>query len=269
MAPVLMAVGAHADDIEFNVGGTLLKYRDAGYEVAYVMATNNMSGRWSHVDPPQSPPPLPMMERRKAEAAAGARALGTEPVHLDHPQRHWNRPEGGAAEVRYGCDRPEGVPEGVHTILTAHEDPDAVARLANLMRERDAECVLAHGPVQKDLEHVGVCLLVTKAYWHAVEQGYEGGLLYWRSGQTQAGAHHLKWTTHIDISGYLPAKIDLGALHKCQCPNPYRPDYPNRLRALAWGAATNCQAAEVFVTVRLPEADARGAFTEELLAHCR
>ena len=29
----IMAVGAHADDIEIQTGGTLAKYRDADYEV--------------------------------------------------------------------------------------------------------------------------------------------------------------------------------------------------------------------------------------------
>ena len=64
-----MSVGAHADDVELSVGGTLLKYRECGYDVAYVMSTNNMSGIWSHLDPPQRPSPIPMMKRRKDEAA--------------------------------------------------------------------------------------------------------------------------------------------------------------------------------------------------------
>ena len=42
----LMAVGAHADDIEINVGGTCLKYHELGYEIDYVMSTNNFSGDW-------------------------------------------------------------------------------------------------------------------------------------------------------------------------------------------------------------------------------
>jgi len=41
----IMAIGAHADDIEVNVGATLLKYHEMGYAITYVMATNNMSGR--------------------------------------------------------------------------------------------------------------------------------------------------------------------------------------------------------------------------------
>jgi LmbE family N-acetylglucosaminyl deacetylase len=44
-----MAIGAHADDIEVCVGGTLLKYRDAGYEIDYVMSTNNFSGNWNRL----------------------------------------------------------------------------------------------------------------------------------------------------------------------------------------------------------------------------
>ena len=41
----IMCVGAHADDIEFSVGGACLKYLDRGYEIDYVMSTNNMSGQ--------------------------------------------------------------------------------------------------------------------------------------------------------------------------------------------------------------------------------
>ena len=47
----LMAIGAHADNIELNVGGTLAKYREMGYDVVYVMSTNNMSGGWSKLRP--------------------------------------------------------------------------------------------------------------------------------------------------------------------------------------------------------------------------
>ena len=48
---ILMVIGAHADDIELNVGGTLVKYHEMGYEIVYVMSTNNMSGGWSKLRP--------------------------------------------------------------------------------------------------------------------------------------------------------------------------------------------------------------------------
>src|SRR5690606_34073367 len=47
----IMAIGAHADDHELNVGGTLAKYHELGYEIVYVMATTNMSGDWIRVGP--------------------------------------------------------------------------------------------------------------------------------------------------------------------------------------------------------------------------
>lgn len=42
-----MAIGAHADDIEFNV----VSYHERGYEIIYIMATNNMSSEWSRILP--------------------------------------------------------------------------------------------------------------------------------------------------------------------------------------------------------------------------
>ena len=42
---VSMAIGAHADDIEFNAGGTICKYQDRSYELVYVLSTNNMAGK--------------------------------------------------------------------------------------------------------------------------------------------------------------------------------------------------------------------------------
>jgi len=47
----IMAIGAHADDVEIRAGGTLAKYHGMGYEVVYVLATNNTAGsirrRWT------------------------------------------------------------------------------------------------------------------------------------------------------------------------------------------------------------------------------
>ena len=80
-----MVVGAHADDIELETGGTLAKYRDADYTVVYVMATNNMSGSVSELLGDGSvrttrETTAPMMARRKRECDDAARALGTTPI---------------------------------------------------------------------------------------------------------------------------------------------------------------------------------------------
>jgi LmbE family N-acetylglucosaminyl deacetylase len=84
---VIMAIGAHADDIEINAAATLLKYRDLGYEIVYVMATNNMSGVTCELHDDGSitrfrETPIAMMERRKRECADAAKVLSTTPIHL-------------------------------------------------------------------------------------------------------------------------------------------------------------------------------------------
>ena len=205
---IVMAVGAHADDIELNAGGTLSKYRDRGYGVVYVMATNNMSGAWSRLKPDGSvdvakPPYCEIMPQRKLEAKAAANAFGTEPIHLDHPQRHYTRADGTSAEVRYGCDRPNCVPPDAPTILTAHEHEPSVQRAADLILEHKPEAVLTHGLVTGDMEHIGTCLLATKAYWKAAEAGHDGMLLHWRDlSAAPVGDAYARWDTFVDVTGY-------------------------------------------------------------------
>ena len=266
----LMAVGAHADDIELNAGGTLSKYRRRGYGVVYVMSTNNMSGGWSRLNPDGSvdvakPPWFEIMPQRKVEAKAAAQAFGTEPIHLDHPQRHYARPDGATAEVRYGCDRPEGVPPDAPTILTAHEHQPSVQRVADLILEHKPEAVLTHGLITGDMEHSGTCLLTTKAYWKAVAAGHDGMLLHWRDlSQAPVGDAYGGWDTFVDVTEHWREKLAAIALHACQMPDVNRLDFP------PWGAACGCGHAEVFVLVGRGRCPAQGAeFSAEVLSHVK
>jgi LmbE family N-acetylglucosaminyl deacetylase len=252
---VLMAVGAHADDIELNMGGTLLKYLDCGYKLVYIMATNNMSGGFSTLDKngkivTQKFPPVKQMKIRKTEAENAARFLGAKAIHLDHPQRHYNGPDGIMAELRYGCPLPETVPADVPTILTAHEDAASVKRLTDLIVKHQPEYVFTHGLDQVDMEHYGTMLLTAKAYWQAVEEHHcYGGLLYWQNAVPIHGDASCRWDTFIDVSQYLDKKVNLVAIHKCQMPHAHKPDFPMRVRAQSFGTACGCQAAEVFTLV--------------------
>jgi LmbE family N-acetylglucosaminyl deacetylase len=242
----LMAVGAHADDIEINVGGTLSKYHDAGYEIDYVMSTNNFSGAWKLREPDgslkrESPPWDRIMPKRKEEAAAAAALVGAEPVHLDHPQRHFINAAGRFVELRYGVEQPGPVGTETPTILTAHEDPASVKRLADLIVARNPEAVLVHGMVMGDLEHVGTCLLTTKAYWKAVERGYQGMLLHWHDvGSGIFGDAYGRWDTYVDVSGVWQRKLDWIGVHACMIPTPAEIEYASR------EVVCGCAQAEVF-----------------------
>jgi len=265
-----MAIGAHADDHELNVGGTLAKYHDLGYEIVYVMATNNMSGDWARVGPDGSVtstrPPLSVIRpQRILETEAAARALGTTPIYLDHPQRHFTRPDGTVCEVRFGSERPECVPPDIPTILTVCHHRPSIEQVARLIEEHQPEAILTHGMPMINPEHFGTCILVTNAYNLAVRNGYEGMLLFWHDlGVWTFGEAYAGWDTHIDITRYWERKLELCALHACQKPRPQDLDWPT------WGAACGCGQAEVFTLVgRSRWTQQYGDFTVEIVQNAR
>ncbi len=270
----IMSIGAHADDVEINSGGTLAKCHEQGYEIVYVQSTNNMSGNVSELQPDGSirrwkETTVPMMKRRKRECDAGAALLGTKPIHLDHPQRHYSGGDGEQIELRYGCVLPEGVPEDVPTILTAHEDAKSVQRVVDLILEHDPACILTHGVRTTSIEHVTTSLLVTKAYWKAVDAGYKGAFLHWLEDYTSLGVSNTQWDTYVDISDYLDRKMELIGLHACQMPTAHYPDNGHRLKARKRGVVCGCKAAEVFLWVshdRRPDLDAQDLYYSPLLS---
>jgi len=270
----IMSIGAHADDVEVGAGGTLAKCHDQGYEIVYVMSTNNMSGGVQEIQPDGAikrwkETPVPMMARRKRECDEAAALLGTRPIHLDHPQRHYNGENGEQVDLRYGCALPEGVPDDVPSILTACEDEKSRKRLVELIMEHDPACIFAHGMCSTNIEHVATSILVTKCYWKAVEAGYKGAFLHWREDYTSYGVTNTRWDTFIDISDYLDKKMELIGKHACQMPTAHYPDHGHRLRPMKWGVACGCKAAEVFTWVahdRRPDLDGTEPFYSPLLA---
>ena len=74
----VLGVGAHPDDLEFRVGGTLAAYAAGGAEVTVLMVTDG--GRGSR----DVASPTDLASRRLAEAEAAGRALGAERVLCMH-----------------------------------------------------------------------------------------------------------------------------------------------------------------------------------------
>jgi len=223
-----MAIGAHADDVELHFGGTLFKYQDKGYEIIYIMSTNNMSGA---VRVPQedgtwkktvSFDPIRTIELRKRETAAAAKLFKTEAIHLDHPQRKCYVPDAEGnirpIEVRYGTPLPPGVPAGVPTILTAFADPCSVERLKKLILERNPEVILTQGHAEVNPEHHATFLLTMRAYWKAVGEGYTGSLLFSARSFNELGRYACLWETWVDVTGYLDRKMESVLKHESQYP---------------------------------------------------
>jgi LmbE family N-acetylglucosaminyl deacetylase len=270
----IMAIGSHADDNEAWMGGTLAKCYDQGYEIVYIMSTNNMSGGTQELQPDGSikrwrEGPAEMMARRKRECAEAAALLGTTPIHLDHPQRHYNG-EGDVKKVKleYGCPRPDCVPENTPTIISAYEDPASRKRMVDLILEHDPASIFTHGMCSTNIEHMGTSLLVTNAYWDAAKAGYKGSLLHWREGYTAYGPINTKWDTFVDISDYLDRRMELLGKHACQMPTAHEPDHGHRIWPMKRGVACGCKAAETFTWVardRRPNLDEAETYYSPLL----
>lgn len=251
----IMVFAAHADDLEIIAGGTLFKYKEQGYEIVYIMTTNNMSGSNSVLQKDgtistTNDGPIITMERRKSECDAAAAVLGTKPIHLDHPQRHYTAEDGTKSELRYGCVLPEGVVEDIPTILTAFDDKKSVKRVTDLIIEHDPACIITHGMAISCIEHLATALLVVKSFWQAVGKGFRGALIQAREDDTAYGDINTKWETFIDISNYLDQKMKLLGKHRSQMPTAHYPVHGHRLRPLKWGVVCGCKAAEVFTWVR-------------------
>ena len=256
-----MAVAAHCDDIEFLMGGTLLKYhREFGYEIVYVQSTNNMSGEWSQAlegERAKITPQIPSyiqpvkssenngirknivpwyyeMAQRKREAEASAmKYFGTHPIHLDYPQRHYKDGNLNTIELHYGAPRPDCVPENFTSILTAHENKDAVERVVRLILEKDPEVIITHAPVDYTEEHTCTCHLLRKAFLEAKKRGYDGSLIFAQSVTSGSyGRFFDCWDVFTDITGFSELKREGIGMHACQVPYPERLDLEDSQRGV-------------------------------------
>ncbi len=269
----ILAIGAHADDIELNMCGAILKYLAAGYSLTYVMSTNNMSGRYSYIDADgriasREIVPEEEMIVRKQEAETAARTMGTVPVHLDFAQRHYTGKNGERCEINYGVPRPEFMPEDLPSILTAHENEKAIRRVMEIILECNPEVIITHGLADPNIEHICTGFLTIKARQKAMESGYDGTLIF---SMTPAPAglapFYDRYDTFIDTTGFMDQKIDAVRHHASQKPRPEILD----LRDYAEGARCGCEIAEPYILGGFGKYRT-GAFTVELLKnhlYCR
>jgi len=125
---IALAIGAHADDIEFMMAGTLLLLRRAGWETHYLNVANGCCGsrRYRAAE---------LIARRSAEARAAARVLGAQ----------WH-------------------PSFVHDLEILYE-LKTLRRLAARLREIKPSILLTHSPQDYMEDHMVTCrLAVTAAF---------------------------------------------------------------------------------------------------------
>lgn len=130
--PTAIAIGAHPDDIEFRMAGTLRLLKQSGWEIHY---WNLSAGNCGSV---QSGP-VETSRRRRAESRCAAKILGA----------HWHAPISRDLEIVYS------VP--------------LVRRVAAVIRDVRPSIVLTHPPVDYMEDHTATCrLVVTGAFAHGM-----------------------------------------------------------------------------------------------------
>lgn len=281
--PSIMGIAAHCDDIEFLFGGTLLKYHDKfDYEIIYIQSTNNMSGSWAQVN---GNPPLPEgdykrrktepfpgrvsfqvpyfieMPQRKKESQDSARDFfDTDAIFLDYPQRHYTDEDLNVIDLVYGSPRPDCVPEGMPSIVTAHDHKEEVAKLAGMILEKDPEVIITHAPVDYTEEHTSTSHLVRKAFEMAKKEGYDGSLIFAMAVTAgRYGKFFDNFDVFVDITSFEEKKRCSIGYHRTQVPFAERLD----LEDLPRGEKCGVKAAELFYTFEI-SATREGVLTEEL-----
>lgn len=130
--PSAIAIGAHPDDIEFQMAGTLLLLKQAGFAIHYLNLSRGHCGSVRHTAAVTRR--IRRAESRKAAALLGAR---------------WHEPFCEDLEVVY--------------------DVTTLRRLAAVVREVKPRIVLTHAPVDYMEDHTNTCrLVVTAAFAHGM-----------------------------------------------------------------------------------------------------
>ena len=131
----VLFIGPHPDDIEIGAGATAAKLAAAGKRVSFLVC---LDGRYGLGNAPSGTTPEELIELRKAEAQASARALGVEDV------RFLGLSDGGfyeREELRRGIARIIGE---VKPQLVFAPDPDV-----------DSECHTDHLNVGREAKEIG------------------------------------------------------------------------------------------------------------------
>ena len=248
MKKMILAVGAHADDVEMSMGGSILKYLDQGYELTYVLTTNNMSGEFAYLDEngkvcSRSIQPEDEIKVRQAEADKGAAMFGTTAIHLNFAQRHYTGRDGKKVKINYGTELPDFLTPGMPSMLTAHEDNDAVRKLTDIILDCDPEVIITRGFADTNIEHICTALYTLKARQAAQKQGYDGALLMCRGVGRGFPDSYYHYDTFIDTTGMMPRKLDAIRCHASQKPIPENLD----LRDYVEGARCGVETAEPFI----------------------
>ena len=183
----LVAVGAHADDIELHAGGIAAAWAQSGRPVHFVMSTNNMSGALINAAQPDAPPinlgPVQTQEIRQREQAAAAAVIGASVRHLNYPQRHYWSAQGRRSLDFTAKPHDATIPQAhLPPLIIAAQNHDAIEQVAELLVSLQPAVILTQTITDLDPEHHATASLVWQAYQRRADELRHATLFFWAPG---------------------------------------------------------------------------------------
>jgi len=189
--PVVLAVAAHPDDIEFMMAGTLLLLKKAGAEIHMWNLANGHCGTAGHSRED-------IIRMRAAEAEASARLAGA----VSHAP--------------------------LFDDLAVFYDQPSLARVAAVVREIRPTLILTQSPQDYMEDHQNTCrLIVTAAFGRGMRNfvtepsrdAWDGPVAVYHAlphGLKDGMGRPIRPDLYIGIESVLPAKRDMLASHRSQ-----------------------------------------------------
>jgi len=182
-----LAIGAHADDVEFGCGATLAKWSASGCDVSYVICTDGSKGSWDVNEDVAA-----LIATRQEEQRAAAKTLGA------------------TGEVRF-----LGAVDGELENHAAHR-----STLARWIRELQPDVVLGHDPWKRwrlHPDHRAAGYLTVDAVVAARDPHFfpEHGVPHHRPNELLL--FEADEPDHVeDVSGFGDAKVEALLAHRSQ-----------------------------------------------------
>lgn len=250
MKKCIMAIMAHADDLEVYAGGTMAKFVEQGYEGVLVQMTESAAGarvpgKGYRQTTREETKPL-----RDEELRRGAEILGVRNVErLDFQSMLYSD---GKDFVWIGDDDYNYRLPGAGPLMPAVAiNPKLIAPVIDLITRYEPEIVIGQHMLS-GFEHVCTGHILNQAFRQAMEKGVSLGQLW-----TPSCVRHCTWASDvrlypspnvlIDITSTWEKKVAAMLAHESQGLDKS----VEKIRVIAqyWGLARQCELAEAFFTL--------------------
>jgi LmbE family N-acetylglucosaminyl deacetylase len=215
----VLAVGAHPDDVELGLGGTIARHAEDGDEVCVLVLSRGERGF--------------ARDRILVSGLSEEEAMRT----LGNTREEETRAALSFLGVKRDKIEVLGFPDsGIRPSI------EAIETVSRFFRELNPDIVYTHFHGDSHLDHVSASLITVHAGRHAKN------LLFYESPST--------WTSFspnyfVDIGGFLDKKIEALKMHRSQAEKPYMREEVIRAKAALRGSQAGVEYAEAFIACRI------------------